>query len=122
MRSGVKWKESQGADRYRRGDLHSFPADLALPDARELRRARFERLSCPRRRRSNTPLQSLNLLNDPVFFEAAQGWPSEHFVKRPADFQDRSSYAFELAVGRKPNAHELQDPSKYFDEQKALFE
>ncbi len=50
-------------------------------------------LTCTRRRSSNTPLQALNLLNDPVFFEAA-----EAFSRRITNLDD----AFQLALNRPP--------------------
>ena len=65
------WEPSLGADRYRRG-LYTFIQRTSpfaqfvtfdLPDTSR---------SCTHRERSNTPLQALNLLNDPNFFEAAQ--------------------------------------------------
>ena len=67
-----QWKESKGAEPFRRG-LYVFRkrtmpypqlASFDAPDALT---------SCTRRERSTTPLQALILLNDPVFFEAAQG-------------------------------------------------
>ena len=119
--SGLTWKESLGADRYRRGLYIHFQRTSPYPQLVNFD-APDSRLSCTRRRRSNTPLQALNLLNDPVFLEAAQGLAERTLREAPGDFQDRLAYAFALAVGRKPNPHELEDLSKYFDEQKTLFE
>ncbi len=118
---GLKWKESQGADRYRRGLYIHFQRTSPYPELVNFD-APDSRLSCTRRRRSNTPLQALNLLNDPAFFEAAQGLAVRTLREAPADFQDRLAYAFELALSRRPNARELADLTKYFGEQKALFE
>lgn len=65
------WKVSKGEDRYRRG-LYTFvyrgspPPTLSIFDAPE------GRSTCTRRVRSNTPLQSLTLMNDSTFFEFAQ--------------------------------------------------
>jgi hypothetical protein len=119
--SGLKWKETQGADRYRRGLYIHFQRTSPYPQLVNFD-APDSRISCTRRRRSNTPLQALNLLNDSVFLEAAQGMAERTLLEAPADFQSRLSYAFELALGRKPNAHELEDLAKYFDEQKMIFE
>jgi hypothetical protein len=119
--SGLKWKESEGADRYRRGLYIHFQRTSPYPELVNFD-APDSRLACTRRRRSNTPLQALNLLNDLVFFEAAQGLAARTLREAPDDFRGRLSYAFELALSRKPNAHELDDLAKYFDTQKALFE
>jgi len=119
--SGLKWKESEGADRYRRGLYIHFQRTSPYPELVNFD-APDSRLACTRRRRSNTPLQALNLLNDLVFFEAAQGLAVRTLRDAPDDFRGRLSYAFELALSRKPNARELDDLAKYFDAQKALFE
>jgi cytochrome c553 len=119
--SGLKWKESEGPDRYRRGMYIHYQRTSPYPQL-----GNFDmpdsRIACTRRRRSNTPLQALNLLNDTVFFEAAQALAARALREAPADFQSRLSYAFELVLARKPNAHELESLQKYFDEQKALFQ
>jgi hypothetical protein len=57
------------------------------------------------RLQSNTPLQALNLLNDPSFIEAARAY-AEKTLKQ-ADDSNAISYAFERALARPPGREEL---------------
>lgn len=79
-------------------------------------------VSAPRRRRSNSPLQALNLLNDPVFFEAAQALAIRAVSEAPPTWDDRLEYAFQLSLSRKPEAREKQRIAAFFDQQKNVFE
>ena len=56
--------------------------------------------SCTRRERSNTPLQALQLLNDPVFLEAAQALASRICREAPHDDLSRLGHAFQLVLAR----------------------
>jgi hypothetical protein len=61
-----------------------------------------------RRSRTNTPLQSLTLLNDPVYVEAARALARRVVSELPAAGTDeRLRHAFRLCVARQPNAGEL---------------
>jgi mono/diheme cytochrome c family protein len=119
--NGTKWKESEGPDRYRRGLYIHFQRTSPYPELISFD-APDSRLACTRRRRSNTPLQALNLLNDPVFIEAAQALAVRTLRESSGAFQDKLGYAFELALNRKPKARETADLTQYFNEQKAVFQ
>jgi hypothetical protein len=67
----VKWPVSQGSQRYRRGMYIFFKRTVPYPMLMTFD-APDSTISCSRRERSNTPLQALTLLNDPVFYECAQ--------------------------------------------------
>jgi hypothetical protein len=57
---------------------------------------------------SNTPLQSLVLLNDPTFVEAARVFAQNTLRGAPAKTpQARLQWAFRRALGRAPNQDEL---------------
>jgi len=111
-----KWEPSQGADRYRRG-LYTFLqrtspfAQGVTFDAPVLSR------SCTRRERSNTPLQALTLLNDPVFFEAAQALAERTLLESRGDVSERIDYVFQIAVARPPSQQERDRLVAYFQEQ-----
>jgi len=112
----VKWEESNGADRYRRGLYVHFQRTTPYPQLMNFD-APSSSLSCTRRERTNTPLQALNLLNDPVFFEAAQGLAFRVIREAPAgSFRDKLNYAFEVTLGRQPSAHEAERLGTYFDD------
>ena len=67
----VKWPVSEGEDRYRRG-LYIFLKRTVLYPMLTTFDAPDTSLSCSRREETNTPMQALTLLNDPVFFECAE--------------------------------------------------
>ena len=59
------------------------------------------------RPRSNTPLQSLVLLNDPIYVEAARSLAAR-VLKRSADPQGRLELAFDLVLQRAPRPQERE--------------
>jgi hypothetical protein len=68
------------------------------------------RMACVvRRSRSNTPLQALTLLNDPVYVEATQAFASRIVATSPStDLDSRLQQAFRLALSRAPQPQELR--------------
>ena len=114
--NSVKWKESSGPDRYRRGLYIHFQRTTPYPQLMNFD-APDSNVACTRRTRSNTPLQALNLLNDPVFLEAAQGLALRSLTEVSGSFADRLQYTFETCLSRKPNQQEKERLSKYFDQQ-----
>jgi hypothetical protein len=61
-----------------------------------------------KRSRSNTPLQALTLLNDPVYVEAAQAF-AKRITTESADtsVDGRLRHALRLALAREPRAQEM---------------
>jgi len=102
-----KWVVDKGAGRYRRG-LYTFVQRLA-PFAQF---ANFDlpgtAMACSRRGRSNTPLQALNLLNDPTFVEAAVGLARRMGEPPAAPAAQRLVQGFLVALARRPTAEETQ--------------
>ncbi|MCW5557517.1 MAG: DUF1553 domain-containing protein [Verrucomicrobiae bacterium] len=60
------------------------------------------------RQRTQTPLQSLVLMNDPGFVEAARGLAQRVLREEPTDLDRRILRAFRHALGRPPAARELE--------------
>ena len=111
--NSARWQVSSGGDAYRRG-LYTFfqrtsPYPMLMtfdsPDATAC---------CAARSLSNTPLQALTLWNDPVFFECAQEF-GKRVSRETGDFEGpdsiakRSAHAFQLALARVPDEHELAE-------------
>jgi len=69
--SRSRWKESEGEDRYRR-TLYTFLRRSAVHPGLTTFDASDREFCLSRRTITNTPLQALMALNDPVFLEAAQ--------------------------------------------------
>ncbi|HTB14732.1 MAG TPA: PSD1 and planctomycete cytochrome C domain-containing protein [Bryobacteraceae bacterium] len=107
--NSVKWRESSGADKYRRGLYIHYQRTTPYPQLSNFDEP-DSNVSCTRRRRSNTPLQALNLLNDPVFYEAAEAL-SKRIQKEGG--ADPLGYAFELCVARPPSKTERARIEQY---------
>ena len=117
----VHWEESTGADRYRRGLYIHFQRTTPYPQLMNFD-APNSNLTCTRRERTDTPLQALNLMNDPVFFEAARALAFRVVTESQGGFRDRLNYAYHVTLARAPSAHEAERMGKYFDESVVSFE
>jgi mono/diheme cytochrome c family protein len=87
------WKAATGGDRYRRGMYTHFWRSSPYPMLLAFD-APSGNVTCTRRIRSNTPLQSLTLANDQAFFEGAQAMAERVFGEAPPNSDDRARYAF----------------------------
>jgi hypothetical protein len=70
-----------------------------------------------RRTRSNTPLQALVTLNDPVFVEAAQAL-GRRMAQAKGTAREKVAYGFKLCLARPPGERELTTLTELY--QKAL--
>jgi Protein of unknown function (DUF1553)/Protein of unknown function (DUF1549)/Planctomycete cytochrome C len=104
--SAVDWQPSMGDDRYRRALYTTWRRSNPYPSM-----ATFDapnREVCTLRRvRTNTPLQALVTLNDPVYIEAAQSL-ARKIVAGGASPQERASLAFRTCLARAPHNDEGQ--------------
>jgi len=114
-----RWKVSEGPDRYRRGLYIQNQRMAPYPLLTNFDMPAGYVASC-RRDRSNSPLQALNLLNDPVFIESAQALAVRTLTEAPGGVAERLNYAFELCVGRQPEPVETDWLQTSFEEQKEI--
>src|SRR5207244_1305823 len=113
------WTVSSGADRYRRG-LYTFTKRTAPF-------AMFSTFDAPsgeacvaRREVSNTPLQALTLLNDPVFVEASQAL-GRAIAARPGSAEERAADLFRRCLVRPPSDGERNMLVNFYQSQKRRF-
>ncbi len=102
-----KYVVSPGEKQYRRGLYVVLKRGAPYPSF-----VNFDasaRMACVvKRSRSNTPLQALTLLNDPVFVEAAEAFAARVLKEKPnAPLDAQLTHAFRRALARAPTATEL---------------
>jgi hypothetical protein len=95
-----------GPDRYRRA-LYTFRFRSVPYPALQAFDAPNGDASCVRRLRSNTPLQALTTLNEPLFVESAQALAAKTLRDGGATDEARLTYAFRRCLARKPTSQEL---------------
>jgi mono/diheme cytochrome c family protein len=108
---------SPGEDKYRRGVYVVWKRSAPYPSF-----VNFDapvRLTCvTKRSRSNTPLQALTLLNDPVYIEAAMSLAKRMVTEiDTADTSRRIEHGFRLALSRRPTVAEFEALSRLYDTQ-----
>src|SRR5262249_3996323 len=117
--AAMNWRASQGEDRYRRS-LYTFSRRSSPFAAYMTFDAPSGELCCPRRDLSNTPLQSLTLMNSDLFMEPAQAaakWLAAD--KRPVE--PRIVELVRRALVRPPTEQEVASLAKFYRRQHDRF-
>lgn len=101
------WTTSEGEDKYRRGIYTTWRRSLPYPsmDAFD---APSREVCTVRRIRTNTPLQALVTLNDPVYVESAQALAGRILNEGGESLDQRLSFGFALCTAREPSMEELE--------------
>ncbi len=118
--SDERWIMSDAPDRYRRG-IYTYVRRTSPYPSLVTFDAPSREVCTARRVRTNTPLQALTTLNDPVFFEAAQHL-GKRMVDASANASERAAHGFRLSVSRKPSRDELSRVLSYQEKERLRFE
>lgn len=113
------WTTSEGEDAYRRGLYTYLRRSSPYPSFISFDAASRE-LCLSRRINTNTPLQALVTLNDPVYVEAARNL-AKQILPMEADPKTKIENAYHLVMGKKPDTAKteilvnlLQDTNEYY--------
>jgi hypothetical protein len=118
--SSEKWTVSKGEDRYRRG-LYTFMRRTSPYPAMMTFDATSREQCTVRRVRTNTPLQSLTLLNDEAAMEMARALAKRMFLEIEGDVKTRLNYGFRLCTGRHAKSAELDRLAALYSQQLANY-
>jgi hypothetical protein len=103
---GEDYRQDTGEGLYRRS-LYTF-WKRAVPPPSMMNFDAAGREACTvRENRTNTPLQALDLMNDPAYVEASRVLAERMMREGGATTESRISFAFRLATARRPRPPEL---------------
>jgi hypothetical protein len=115
------WQEATGPERYRRA-LYTFRyRSVPYPMLQSFDAPNGD-FACVRRTRSNTPLQSLTTLNEPIFVECARALALRTIREGGASDSSRLTYAFRRCVSRPPSEAESATLMELFNREARHFE
>ena len=101
----IDWKTSEGPDKFRLGLYTTWRRSNPYPSMTTFDAPNRE-VCTLRRSRTNTPLQALVTLNDPVYIEAAQAL-ARRMEDSGGSVRDKAQYGFRLCLARSPSGEEL---------------
>lgn len=118
--SGLEWETSDGEDKHRRAlytywrRTNPYPSMIAF-DAPSREVCVVERIN------TNTPLQALVTLNDPVYVEAAKGLAERILEKTPENIEQQLKNSYRLAMLQDIGTKKLEDLKYLYQETNAHF-
>ena len=118
--NSTDWEPSKGEDKFRRG-LYTFwrrsvpYPSMATFDAPDSFVCTVKRIP------TNTPLQALVTMNDPVYVECCQALARKVVAEGGAAAKDRAIYAFRRCLARPPSESELKKIVSLFEESKKRY-
>jgi hypothetical protein len=102
--SGIDWQTSEGEDRYRRALYTTWRRSNPYPSMATFDAPNRE-VCTLRRTRTNTPLQALVTLNDPVYLEAAQAL-ARKIGQAEGSTADKATAGWQWTLSRPPTPAE----------------
>jgi mono/diheme cytochrome c family protein len=115
-----QWPAATGAQRYRRA-IYTFRYRSVPYPMLQTFDAPNGDFACVRRPRSNTPLQALTLLNEPVFLDCARALAAETLRHGGTDRLSRLNHAFRRCLGREPAPEEQEVLQGFLKRQEERF-
>jgi hypothetical protein len=114
------WKTEAGAERYRRA-LYTFRFRSVPYPMLQVFDAPNGESSCVRRARSNTPLQALTTLNEPLFVESAQALALKTLDEAGPTDSARLDFAMLRVLSRKPSPEEARELLSLLEKEQTHF-
>ena len=118
---GTVYKQDKGEGLYRRS-MYTFWKRTCPPPGLNTFDAPEREVCTARRSRTNTPLQALVLLNDPTYIEASRRLAERVIHEGGPTAETRLTYAFRLAMSRKPSPQETQILLKTYHQRLAHYQ
>ena len=115
-----RYEQDSGSDLYRRS-LYTFIRRTSPPPIMTTFDVPSRDVCSVQRERTNTPLQALVLLNEPLFIEASRVL-AERMQKERDELKARITFAFRQLCGRHPNGSELSALMEQYHFVKEKFE
>ena len=117
---GYNYDKSKGDDLYRRGIYVYWRRSTVYPSFITLDAPTREFCNA-QRAKTSTPLQSLVLMNDPVFVEAARAFALRILKEGGPDNPSKLRFAWRATLGRVPTDREIEILRKTLDAQLATY-
>jgi hypothetical protein len=114
------WIVETGPNRYRRA-LYTFRFRSVPYPALQAFDAPVGEVACARRARSNTPLQALTTLNEPLFVECARALAVKLLAEGGRTDDQRIAYAVRRCLSREPKGDEKKVLSGFLSRQRERF-